>query len=130
MHRLGTAGALDAVEHLGLGLEHLILAELLERAVGEPDQAEALEVVQVGGAAVSVPAPGGSVAIARTLLFTRRNYPAASGIRPGNRSVRSRERGLQLQLVLPQGAATRQRREAGTQQHRDRAFVGSQDAGS
>src|SRR5690242_9390251 len=34
MHRLGAARAFDAVEHLGLGLEHLILAKVLERAVG------------------------------------------------------------------------------------------------
>ena len=54
----GAAGLLDRVDHLGLGLEHLVAQRVVERLAREPDQPEPEEVVEVGGDVVEVAAAG------------------------------------------------------------------------
>src|SRR3954452_11070245 len=52
--RAAAARLLERALHLGLRLQHLVGAEVVDRLAAEPDQAEAVEVVQVGGNAVVV----------------------------------------------------------------------------
>ena len=47
-----------ASSDLGLGLEHLVAQRVLQRLAREPDQPEPVQVVEVGGHAVDVPAAG------------------------------------------------------------------------
>src|SRR4051812_46113958 len=52
-----TAGLVHRLLDLGLGLEHLVGAEVVQRLAAEPDQAEAVQVVEVGRDAVVVADP-------------------------------------------------------------------------
>ena len=55
LHGFGPARTLDRIQHLRLRLQNLIGDRIVDRLAGEPDQPQALEVVQVGGHPVAVP---------------------------------------------------------------------------
>ena len=55
---LAATDAAHRLQHLGLGLEHLVGDGVADRLAREPDQPQPLEVVEVGGHAVAVLAPG------------------------------------------------------------------------
>ena len=57
-HRARVRPPLQRLDHLGLRLEHLVAQRVRERLAREPDQAEPVEVVEVGGHAVDVAAAG------------------------------------------------------------------------
>ena len=55
---LGEAHRVHRLQHVGLGLDDLVLHRVLELLAREPDQAEPEQVVQVGRHLVEVAAPG------------------------------------------------------------------------